>query len=100
MPGIAHDAQNPHIAVPQQTDSTQCPLAQSPAVLQVFPSGAPELELALLVELVLELVLPVELVLALELVLPVELALEVALVAPPAPPVPQVTRSPQSDESW
>jgi hypothetical protein len=81
--------------------------------LHVVPSGPPELELVLVVELllVLVLVLVVELLLVLVLVLVlellpelvlvldvVELVLELLLMLPPAPP--QLTRSPQSDESW
>ena len=86
-----------HDAVPQHTDSTQCPLVQSPSILHVVPSGPPELELVLVLELllVLELVPELELVLVLEVVLE---ELELPLMLPPAPP--HVTRSPQSDESW
>ncbi len=98
----------PHADVPQHTDSTQEPLAQSPPFLQLAPSGAPALELLELVELlelpelapeleeppVLELDALVD-----ELEEPLAPLLALELVAA-LPPPPHVTRSPQSDDRW
>jgi hypothetical protein len=105
-----------HDALPQQTDSTQLPLAHPAPVVHDAPSGAvvvvvvvPLVLLLVLLLLVLPvlvlpvLVLPVLVLLdvePLELVVLPEEELVLLLVDPPAPapPFPQVTSTEQSEE--
>jgi hypothetical protein len=121
-PGMAHEVQMAQAAAPQQVDSTQWPLRQSPSTWHVDPSGPPPLELvpveelalleALLEELALDAEDEPEVALEADVELDVgptaEVELDVEPEAPPEllmalalapPPAPQVSSREQSEES-